>query len=117
MTHAVTLSSDRAGECTEVLTLDGRCDASTAAEAEKRILDALGAGRTRIIFDLRGVISLAPSFLPVLSRGAIVAKAQNAELALVRPNGHVWAQFEEHGLSGIFATFPSLREAVADEPA
>jgi anti-anti-sigma factor len=117
MTQTVTLSSDRTGEHTQVLTLDGRCDASTAAEAEQSILAALGAGRTRIIFDLRGVISLAPSFLPILSRGVILAKAQNGELTLVRPNAHVWALFEEHGLNGIFPNFSDLKEAAAGNAA
>ena len=113
MTQTVTLSSDRAGARTQVLTLDGRCDTSTAAEAEKRILAALDAGRTRIIFDLRGVISLAPALLPILSRGVILAKARNGQFALVRPNAHVWALFEEHGVSGLFPTFSDLKAALA----
>jgi len=111
MAQTVTLSSDRTGDDTQVLTLDGRCDASTAAEVERRILATLDAGRTEIIFDLRGVISLAPSMLQALSRGSIEAKARNGHLRLVRPNAHVWALFEQRGLGRVFPAFSELREA------
>jgi len=113
MAQMDSFSSDRTGECTQVLTLDGRCDASTAAEAERRILAALDAGRTEIVFDLRGVISLAPSMLTMFSRGAIEAKARDGQLAIVRPNAHVWAQFEEGGLGRVFPTYPELKGALA----
>ena len=111
MAQTVSLSSDMTGECIQVLTLDGKCDGSTAAEAERCILAALAAGRTGIIFDLRGVISLAPSMLQALSRGSIEAKARNGHLTLVRPNAHVWALFEQRGLGRVFPAFSELREA------
>jgi anti-anti-sigma factor len=114
MAQTVTFSSDRTGDRTQVLTLDGQCDATTAAEAEKRIRAALDAGRTEIIFDLRGVISLTPSMLQALSRGSIEAKARNGHLALVRPNDYVWALFEQGGLGRIFRSFPELSDALAD---
>jgi anti-anti-sigma factor len=113
MTQTVSFSSDRAGECTQVLTLDGRCDASTAAEAENRIRAALDAGMTEIVFDLRGVISLAPSMLQMLSRGAIEAKARDGKLVIVRPNAYVWSLFEEGGLGRVFPTFSELKDALA----
>jgi anti-anti-sigma factor len=117
MAQNVYFSSDRTGECTQVLTLDGRCDASTAAEAERRILAALDAGRTEIVFDLRGVTSLAPSMLTMFSRGAIEAKARDGQLAIVRPNAHVWALFEERGLGRVFPSFLELKGALARVPA
>jgi anti-anti-sigma factor len=113
MAQTVSLSSDSTGECIQVLTLDGRCGESTAAEGERCILAALAAGRTGIIFDLRGVISLSPSMLTMLSRGAIQAKARDGQLAIVRPNPHVWAQFEQGGLGRVFPSFPELRAALA----
>ena len=117
MARTVSLSSDRTGECTQVLTLDGRCDESTAVEAEKLILAALAAGRNEIVFDLRGVISLTPSMLSTLSRGAIEAKACNGRLTIVRPNHHVWALFEDGGLGRVFPSFSELRGALAKMPA
>jgi anti-anti-sigma factor len=117
MAQKVSFWSDRTGEYTQVLTLDGRCDKTTAAEAERRILAALDAGRTQLVFDLRGVISLSPSMLTMLSRGAIEAKARDGQLAIVRPNPHVWAQFEEGGLGRIFPSFMGLKDALAGVPA
>ena len=117
MARKTSFSSDSAGEYTQILTLDGRCDASTAAEAERRILTALDAGRTEIVFDLRGVTSLAASMLNVFSRGAIEAKARGGQLAIVRPNAHVWAVFEEHGLGRVFPSFLELKDALEKVPA
>ena len=116
MAQTVSFSSDRTGECTQVLTLDGRCDTSTAAEAEDRIRAALDAGCTEIVFDLRGVISLTPSMLTMLSRGAIEAKARDGQLVIVRPNAQVWALFEEVGLGRVFPSFSELRDALATAP-
>jgi anti-anti-sigma factor len=117
MAQTVSFSSCMSGESTQVLTLDGRCDETTAAETEKRILAALDDGRTEIIFDLRGVISLDPSMLSTLSRGAIQAKARDGHLIIVRPNAHVWAMFEEGGLGRVFPSFMQLRDALAGAPA
>lgn len=117
MTQTVSFSSDEVGERTQLLTLDGRCDRSTGLEVERRILAALDADRTEIIFDLRGVISLDPSLLHVLSRGSIEAKSRNGGLAIVRPNPHVWALFEEHGLNRVFPSFSELEGALAAVPA
>jgi anti-anti-sigma factor len=113
MARNVSFSSETTGECTQVLTLDGRCDALTAAEGERRILAALDAGRTEIVFDLRGVTSLVPSMLTMFSRGAIEAKARDGQLAIVRPNVHVWALFEERGLGRVFPSFLELKGALA----
>ena len=116
MTQTVSFSSDAVGERTQLLTLDGRCDRSTALQAEQLILSALGARRTEIIFDLRGVISLDHSMLRVLSRGSIEAKARHGRLALVRPNPHVWALFEQRGLGRVFPSFLGLEGALAKLP-
>ena len=117
MARDISFSSDSTGEFIQILTLDGRCDASTAAEAERRILAAFDAGRTEIVFDLRGVTSLAPAMLTMFSRGAIEAKARDGQLAIVRPNDHVWALFEEHGLGRVFPSFLELKGALARVPA
>lgn len=113
MAQTATFSSDRTGECTEVLTLDGRCDKATAIEAERRIRAALDAGRPEVIVDLRGVITLAPAMLAALSRGAIEAKARHGHLTIIRPNVHVWAEFEERGLGRVFPSFAELKAALA----
>jgi anti-anti-sigma factor len=113
MTQTVSFSSDRIGERTQVLTLDGKCDSSTALEAEQRITAALDADRTEIVFDLRGVSSLGSSLLHVLFRGLIRTKGRSGTLILVRPNANVWARFEKSGLDHAFSSFLDLKDALS----
>ena len=113
LAHAASFSSDRIGDRTEVLTLNGECGRSTALLAEQRIASALDAGTTEIIFDLRGVTSIGSSMLQVLFR-ALIRMGRKGRLVLVRPNSHVWARFEESGLDKGFSTFTDLRGAFAD---
>jgi anti-anti-sigma factor len=113
LARTASFSSDRLGDGTEVLTLNGKCDLSMAALAEQRIVSALDAGTTEIIFDLRGVTSMSRSMLQVLFR-AHIRMGRNGRLILVRPNSHVWAIFEESGLDKGFSTFPDLKGALAE---
>jgi anti-anti-sigma factor len=116
MAQVVSFSSDGIGDHTQVLTLDGACDLSTAVEAERRILAALDDGRTEIIFDLRGVSSLVSAMLHVLFRGMIQTKRQNGRLVLIRPNASVWARFESNGLGQAFPSFLDLEHALLKVP-
>jgi anti-anti-sigma factor len=111
--NAASLSSDRTGDGTEVLTLNGKCDLSTALLAEQRIVSALDSGTTGLIFDLRGVTSIDRSMLQVLFR-ALIRMGRNGRVVLVRPNAHVWAFFEENGLDKGFSTFRNLEGALAE---
>jgi anti-anti-sigma factor len=106
-------SSDRIGDGAEVLTLNGKCDLSTALLVEQRIASALAGGATEIIIDLRGVTSIGRSMLQVLFR-ALIRMGRNGRLVLVRPNAHVWARFEESGLDKGFSTFLDLQGALAE---
>jgi anti-anti-sigma regulatory factor len=114
MTQTVSsFSSDTIGDHTEVLTLNGTCDLPTAFHAEQRIVSALDAGRTGIIFDLRGVTSLGHSMLQVFFR-ALIRMGPNGRLLLIRPNAHVWSRFGQSGLEQGFSTFPDLKGALAE---
>jgi anti-anti-sigma factor len=112
MARTTSFSSDRIGAGTEVLTLNGKCDLSTALNAEQRIVSALDGGTTEIIFDLRGVTSMSRSMLQMLFR-VLIRMGQRGRLVLVRPNADVWALFQESGLDKGFSTFPDLRGALA----
>jgi anti-anti-sigma factor len=114
MGQAVSFSSDRIGDHSEVLTLDGECDLSAALHAEQRIVSALDAGTTEFIVDLRGASSLDPAMLQMLFRGLIRIKGQNGRLVLVRPNAYVWALFEQSGLDRGFSTFSDLKGALGE---
>jgi anti-anti-sigma factor len=114
MAQTASFSSDRIGDVTEVLTLNGNCDLATALHADQQIVSALDAGTRQIVFDLRGVTSLGRSMLQVLFRALIRMKGQNGRLVLVRPNAYVWALFEQSGLDKGFSTFPDLEGALAE---
>ena len=113
MTQNAFLASDKIGDRIEVLTLDGKCDRSTARNVEQQIVSALDAGRTEIVFDLRGVTSLGRSMLKVLFR-TLIRIGHNGRLVLVRPNAHVWVRFEQSGLDKGFSSFADLKGALAD---
>jgi anti-anti-sigma factor len=113
MTQSASLSSDRIGEGTEILTLNGKCDLPMALHVEQQIASALDTGTAELIVDLRGVRSLGRSMLQVLFR-ALIRIGQNGRLVLVRPNAHVWALFEESGLDKGFSTFADLTGALAE---
>jgi anti-anti-sigma factor len=117
MTQTVSLSSDVIDERTQVFTLDGECDLSTALDADQRLRDALDAGNTEIIFDLRGLSSLGTEGLTMLFRGLIRTKARSGRFMLIRPNAYVWTLFESSGLDHAFLTFPDLDDAFAKTPA
>jgi anti-anti-sigma factor len=116
MDQAVCFSSDRVGQRTQVLTLDGECDDSAAIEAEQRILAALGAGRTEIVFDLRGLTSIDSSMLHALFRGLVRSRRQDGKFLLIRPNSYVWTVFELNGLDRVFVTSLDLKNAFASAP-
>jgi anti-anti-sigma factor len=113
MTQTVSFSSDRVGELTRVLTLDGECDLPAAVEAEQWIAEALAVGTAEIVVDLRGVASLDASMLQVLLRGLMLAKMQKGRFLLVRPNAYVWTLFEQRGLDRAFSSFPDLEQSLA----
>jgi len=113
MVQTASFSPDRIGDRTEVLTLNGECDLSTAFHAEQQIVSALDAGATQIVFDLRGVTSLGRSMLHVLLR-ALIRMGQNGRMVLVRPSAAVWTVFEESGMDKAFASFADLEGALAE---
>jgi anti-anti-sigma factor len=117
MTEAVSLSSDSVDERTQVFTLNGECNLSTALEATQQIHAALDAGTTEIIFDLRGLSSLGFEGLTMLFQGQSRTKARSGSFMLIRPNAYVWALFKDSGLDHAFSSVRDLNDALAKIPA
>jgi anti-anti-sigma factor len=116
MAETVSFSSDNVGAHTQILTLEGGCGQATALDAEQLIGAALDAGRTEIVFDLRGVSSIEAPVLQVLMRGLIQAKGRQGSVVLIRPNPYVWATFESSGLDLAFRSFSDLKGAFPGDP-
>jgi anti-anti-sigma regulatory factor len=116
MAQDFSFTSDSVGAHTDVLTLEGQCDLSAAREAEQWIVAAIDAGRTDIVFDLRGVSKLVPSVVDALFQGMIHAKSKSGSLVLIRPNAYAWALFEESGIDEKFASFRDLEHALMKVP-
>jgi anti-sigma B factor antagonist len=106
-------SSDLVAERTELLTLDGECDMTSAPEFEQQLHEALDAKQADIVVDLRGVSFLDSTMLQALLSGLRRAKEQDAGFALIRPPALVWRVFVLTGVSDRFVTYSSLSEALA----
>lgn len=105
------LSSELAGDDTEVLVLDGEFDLTALSEFDKAVDHALGSGRRNLVVDLRGVRFLDVTMLSALVRGCALVLAHDRRFALIRPRPLIWRTFILTGLSRI-PTFAGVTEAV-----
>jgi anti-sigma B factor antagonist len=108
------VSSDVVDGRTQVITLDGEFDLSSAPEVEQRLSDALGPERESVLVDLRGVRFLDSTMLQVLIRGMTQAKERGAQFGLIRPHPLVWRVFVLTGLSERFPTYSSIQDALSE---
>jgi anti-sigma B factor antagonist len=81
------LAEKKSGEV-NILNIGGRLDAYSAAEAEKKLDELIGAGRVRIILNLQGLEYISSSGLRVfLSQLKKVRKQQgDIKLCCMKPN-------------------------------
>lgn len=79
----------------------GRMDAATAAEAEKKIWEGLDDGR-KLALDLSQVDYISCAGLRVLLRLAKTAGMQKKELCLVQVHSFVKAVLEDSGMDAYF---------------
>ncbi len=95
-----------------VIEAQGELDLATAPRLKWTLVDALEAGRTRIVLDLSGA-----SFMDSTALGVLVgfkrSLAGDAALAIVCNGDAVSKIFELSGMDGVFAIFPSLEQALA----
>jgi anti-sigma B factor antagonist len=99
-------------ERTNLISVEGDLDLSTAPRLKWMLLDSLQADRDRIILDL----SLT-DFMDSTALGVLVVVnrrlAADARLAIVCNREAVLRIFELSGMDGAFAIFPSFAEAYA----
>jgi anti-sigma B factor antagonist len=111
MSQHGSLSSELAGDETEVLMLDGEFDLRALPEFDQAVDHALESGRRNLVVDLRGVSFLDVTMLSALVRGCALLLAHDRRFALIRPRPLIWRTFVLTGLSRI-PTFGGVTEAV-----
>lgn len=98
---------------TSVIAVEGELDLSSAPRLKWTLLDALDAGRSRLVVDLSGVSFMDSTGLGVLI-GVNKRLEQGSELVIVCPPGVVRQVFEFSGTDGAFSIFPTLEAALAE---
>jgi anti-sigma B factor antagonist len=104
------LNESELDEGTVVITVQGELDLATAPRLKWPLVDAIDAGRRRLIVDLTGVTFMDSTALGVLI-GIRRALKLGGRLAIVCTNPDVLKIFEISGLDAAFPIFPALDEA------
>jgi anti-anti-sigma factor len=93
-----------------VISVQGELDLATAPRLKWPLVDAIDAGRRRLIVDLAGVTFMDSTALGVLI-GIRRTLKLGGRLAIVCTNADVLKIFEISGLDAAFPIFPTLDEA------
>jgi anti-sigma B factor antagonist len=109
---AFTIVKRELDERTNVVSVEGELDLSTAPRLKWMLIDSLEAGVSQLVVDL----SLA-TFIDSTALGVLVGVNRmldvGARLAIVCMREHVLRIFEFSGTDGAFAIYPTLEEALA----
>ena len=99
-------------ERTTVVAVEGELDLARAPSLKWALIDALEAGRNKLVVDLSPT-----EFMDSTGLGVLVAVNRSltaeARLAIVCPRANLMKIFELSGMDGAFAIFPTLEEALA----
>jgi len=111
--HAVFgITCQELDENTNVVSVEGELDLSTAPRLKWMLLDSLQEGRNGLVVDLSRTTFMDSTALGVL---VVVNRRLDpgARLAIACPQENVLKIFELSGMDGVFAIFPSVEEALA----
>jgi anti-sigma B factor antagonist len=100
---------------TSAISVEGELDLFTAPRLKWTLMDAIEAGRDRLVVDLSSVSFLDSTALGVLV-GVKWSLGAGAGLAIVCARADLLKIFELSGMDGAFAIFPTLDEALAYVP-
>lgn len=99
-------------EQTSVITVEGELDLSSAPRLKWMLMDALEAGRSKLVVDLSGATFMDSTGLGVLI-GMNKRLDEAIQLLIVCPPGAVRQVFEFSGTDGAFSMFSTLDSAIA----
>ncbi len=97
-----------------VLTVSGRLDAEGNAEMEKRVVEALEAGETRILFDFKDLDYINSSGLRVLIMAYQRLKPIAGWVGVCAMRDYIQEIFDISGYNRIFAIYPDKAQALSE---
>lgn len=97
---------------TDVISVEGELDLSTAPRLKWVLIDSLEAGHSQLVVDLSLATFMDSTTLSVLV-GVKRSLDVGARLAIVCARANVLKIFEFAGMDGVFAIFPTFDEALA----
>lgn len=104
-----------AGDCA-VIRIGGEVDVFTAPKLREQIVDLAAKGVVHVVADLSGVEFLDSTGLGVLVGGLKRLRTHDGSLALVMNTDRISRIFRITGLTAVFPSHPSVREAIAADP-
>jgi anti-anti-sigma factor len=105
------LRIEQTGE-TRVIVLTGRLDGTTSQTVETAILELVGAGAVRIVFDFNALEYISSAGLRVMLLAAKKMRAAAGKVALFGLNANVREVFEMSGFHTIFTLLDSREAAL-----
>jgi anti-sigma B factor antagonist len=97
----------------EIVSLDGRLDASAAPEVRRHLRSIVDVGKTRLLIDLGAVSFVDSSGLSVLVTALKLARGAGGDVAILKPTADVRALLELTRLHLVFQIFEDEGTAVA----
>jgi anti-anti-sigma factor len=111
-TGAFGIIQSQPDERTTVVALEGELDLERAPSLKWALIDSVDAGRSQLVVDLSQVRFMDSTALSVLV-GVNKSLGDGARMAIVCVNPNVLKIFELSGMDGVFATFPTVDDALA----
>src|SRR4051794_12458276 len=107
------VEDDEVDSTTHVVEIAGEVDLYSAPELKAHVLDAIDAGKTRIIVDLTNTTFIDSTTLGVLVGARKRLREQEGTLAVVCPDPDKLGLFEMTGLDRVFSIHTDRGEALA----
>jgi anti-sigma B factor antagonist len=96
-----------------VLALAAHLDITQAPRLREQLIDSISEGHVHLIADLGGVEFIDSTGFGVLVGGLKRVRGSKGQIRLANPNQSVTRLLRITGLGKVFATFPTVQEAVS----
>jgi len=104
------VSEKKQGEA-YVFSLKGRLDSNTSPDLDKKVVEAMGNGESRLVFDFEALDYISSAGWRVLLKAAQQLKRSNGRIVLCSMKDYVREVFEIAGFSSLLPVAPSVDDA------